>query len=201
MRAAGAALLAAAALAAGCGGAGSSSSGPVTAYVSAPLTGSRAAEGRALQSGVKRALAAAHGRAGRITVRAVYLDDSRSGAWDIVRTAANARRAAEDVDAIAYIGELEGAATRISLPITNQAEMAQIYPGASGGAAVRSIPGGGYSSRYQPSGEDTFVPVSAPNGATAGARGYAAMKQLLDAIRSAGADGTDRGAVLDRLRG
>jgi branched-chain amino acid transport system substrate-binding protein len=200
-RAACAALLAAAVLAPGCGGAAGRSNGPVTVYVSAPLTGDRALQGNAVEDGARRALAGAHGGAGSVRLKAVYLDDSRGRAWNIVRTAANARRAAEDVSTIAYIGELDPAATRISLPITNQAEIAQIFPGGSGSEAIRSIPGGGNSPRYQPSGEDTFVPVSAPSRASAEARGYLAMKQLIDAIRRAGPDGTDRSSVLDQLRG
>ena len=47
---------------------------------------------------------------------------------DPVRAAVNARMATQDSTAIAYIGELDSAATLTSLPITNDARMLQVSP-------------------------------------------------------------------------
>ena len=96
-------------------------------YVSSPLRGESGEEGRAIVNGAKLALEDAGGEAGGRRRRAVYMDDSGGeGGWDPVVVADNARRAAQDSTAIAYIGDLESGATRISLPITNQAQMLQV---------------------------------------------------------------------------
>ena len=59
------------------------------------------------------------------------LDDAGpSGATDAL-AGANARRATEDSTAIAYVGELDSGTTRTSLPITNEAGLLQVSPGAS----------------------------------------------------------------------
>jgi branched-chain amino acid transport system substrate-binding protein len=43
--------------------------------------------------------------------------------------AANAKRAADDPTAMAYLGELDYGATAVSLPITNNAGVLQVSPG------------------------------------------------------------------------
>ena len=55
------------------------------------------------------------------------LDDAGPEGWDAARSGANARVATQDSTAIAYLGELDSGATRISLPITNQAGIARGY--------------------------------------------------------------------------
>jgi branched-chain amino acid transport system substrate-binding protein len=162
-RKAAALLLAALAIAAGgCGGDGGEgdSDATLTVYVSAPFGGPRGAEGRELANGARLALADARGRAGRFRVRAAYLDDGGGRGWDPVRTAANARRAAEDSSAIGYLGELDSGATRISLPITNQAEIVQISPGSTAVDLTR-IPAAGRldPERLQPSDRRTFARI------------------------------------------
>ena len=134
----------------------------LTVYVSVPLHGPRAAEGRAVVGGAKLALAENGGEVGELEVQAVYLDDSggRGSGWNPVATADNARQAAEDVTAIGYIGELDSGATRTSLPITNQAEMAQISPGSTAVDLTRTSPVGPGPERLQPD-ELTFVRLPA----------------------------------------
>ncbi len=117
-----------------------------------PLHGERAAEGRAVVDGARLALAGAGGRAGSFRVRARYLDDTGGHSrWDPVASAANARRAAEDSTAIGFLGDLDSGATRASLPITNQAEIPQISPGAT----ALDLTG----ERFRPSGDQTFARV------------------------------------------
>ena len=146
---------------AGCG-AGEGGSGPVTlrVYVSAPLHGSRAAEGQAIEDGARLALDDAGGRIGRRRIRGVYLDDSDERGWSIARTAANARRAAQDVTAIGYVGDFDSGATRVSLPITNQAEIPQVSP-ASTAVDLTRLPAVGDADpdRYRPSEKQTFARV------------------------------------------
>ena len=162
----------------GCGGGGG---GPatLTVYVSAPLHGARAAEGRAIVDGAKLALAG-HGRVGELRIRAVYLDDTGGAAkWSPVATAANARRAAEDSSTIGYIGDVDSGATRVSLPITNQAEIAQISPASTAVDLTREA-GGVDPDVFRPSDDQTFARVVPANDVQARAAG------LLKRQRTAG---------------
>jgi branched-chain amino acid transport system substrate-binding protein len=89
-----------------------------------------------------------------------FLDDAEGKTWDPVVVAANARTATEDSAAAAYIGELDSQPTRTSAPITNDAGLVQISPGAGGVDLTR--PAEGYPDspgRYQPSGEASFARV------------------------------------------
>jgi branched-chain amino acid transport system substrate-binding protein len=144
---------------AGCGVGGSTTiEAPVTIYVSLPLTGPRSADGRDAADGARLALEQAANKAGSIEVRSLFLDDARGKNWDPVAVGANARRAAQDSSAAAYIGELDSAPTRASVPITNDAGIAQVSPGA-GGVDLTS-PAAGYPDspdRYQPSGSPNFA--------------------------------------------
>ena len=131
---------------------------PVAIYVSLPLTGPRGAEGRDGASGARLALEEARGRAGSLAVRAHFLDDARGKPWDPVTVGANARAAVQDHTTAAYIGELDSEPTRSSAPITNQAGIVQVSPGA--GAVDLTAPAAGYPDspdRYRPSGDVNFA--------------------------------------------
>jgi branched-chain amino acid transport system substrate-binding protein len=144
---------------AGCGVGGSTTiEAPVTVYVSLPLTGPRSADGRDAADGARLALEQAGSKAGSIEVRPHFLDDANGRDWDPVTVAANARRAAQDSSAAAYVGELDSAPTRASVPITNDAGIVQVSPGA--GAVDLTAPATGYPDspdRYQPSGSRNFA--------------------------------------------
>lgn len=141
-------------------GAGNGGSGHSTlmVYVSVPLHGEGASRGEAIENGIKLAIADAQGRAGSHRVEAVYLDNTRGKRWDQAVSADNARRASQDVTAIAYIGDVDSGATRVSLPITNQAEVVQLSPAASAVDLTR-LAGGQAPERLQPSGKRTFARV------------------------------------------
>jgi branched-chain amino acid transport system substrate-binding protein len=134
----------------------------VTVYVSMPLRGPEAVEGRDVVRAAKLALADAQGRAGELAVRAVYLDDTGGrGArarWSQAVAAANARDAAEDSSAIAYLGDFDSGATRASLPITNEARMLQVSPASSAVDLVQPFLGAGdqVPEEVQATGERTF---------------------------------------------
>lgn len=143
----------------GCGLAGSAKiEAPVTVYVSLPLTGPRGADGSDAADGARLALEQAQGRAGSIQVRATYLDDAKGRVWDPVTVGANARQAVQDSSAAAYIGELDSEPTRASVPITNDAGLVQVSPGAGGVDLTQ--PAAGYPDspdRYRPSGSANFA--------------------------------------------
>ncbi len=131
--------------------------GPVTVYVSLPLTGPRAPQGRDAADGARLALDQASGKAGTLEVEASFLDDAKGAAWDPVAVGANARSAAQDSSAVAYIGELDSEPTRASVPITNDAGIVQISPTAGAVDLTRPVEGIADSpDRYQPSGTPTF---------------------------------------------
>jgi branched-chain amino acid transport system substrate-binding protein len=130
---------------AACGGGGVSGASRVTVYVSMPLQGPSAPAGRAVVRGARMALAAAGGRAGKLRVRAVYLDDAAGSGgrarWSQAVVGANARRATEDTSAVAYIGDFESGATRTSEAITNAAHLLQISPASTAVDLVRPFLG------------------------------------------------------------
>jgi branched-chain amino acid transport system substrate-binding protein len=146
-------------IAAGCGVAGTAKiDAPVSVYVSLPLTGPRGADGRDAADGARLALEQAQGEAGSIEVRAQFLDDAKGKPWDPVAVGANARKAVQDSSAAAYIGELDSEPTRASVPITNDAGLVQVSPGAGG--VDLTAPATGYPDspdRYRPSGTPSFA--------------------------------------------
>ena len=134
----------------------------VTVYVSMPLRGPHGADGRDVVQAAKFALADAGGKLGKLAVRALYLDDtSGRGArarWSQAAAAANARDAAEDSSAIAYLGDFDSGATRASLPITNEARMLQVSPASAAVDLVQPFLGAGdqVPEELQPTGERSF---------------------------------------------
>jgi branched-chain amino acid transport system substrate-binding protein len=149
-----------------------SATGPLTVYVSAPLRGEHGAQGRDIADGARLALADAGGIAGEVEVELEILDDTGGprgdAAWTPSAVAANARKAAQDSSAIAYIGDFESGATRISLPITNQALLPQVSA-ASTALDLVGPPEGGTEvpELVQPSGERSFVRVIPDDGVQA----------------------------------
>jgi ABC-type branched-subunit amino acid transport system substrate-binding protein len=132
----------------------------VKVYVSLPLTGPRAEEGRDAADGGRLALEQAGGQAGELKVEASFLDDAKGALWDPVAVGANARSAAQDSSAVAYIGELDSEPTRASAPITNDAGIVQISPTAGAVDLTRSAEDHPDSpDRYQPSGTPGFARI------------------------------------------
>ena len=160
----GGALLAALALA-GCGG-GDEGGAKLTVYMSAPLTGPRAAEARDLVAGAELALADAGEEAGGVPVELEVLDDADRTGWTPALTGANARQASQDTTAIAYLGELDSGATRTSLPITNEAGILQVSAGSGAEDLTRDALGSDeLPDEAQPSGVRSFGRVTASDAA------------------------------------
>lgn len=81
--------------------------------------------------GVEMALEEAGSRAGQYRIEYIPLSDAKEpgGKWDAGVELANARRAAEDPLAVAYIGTYNSGAAKISIPVLNRVGMAMISPG------------------------------------------------------------------------
>ena len=170
--AAGVVLAAALALLGGCGSSGEDGDAELRIYVSAPLSGPRADDGRDIVDGARLALADAGGESGGVAVSMRALDDADAGGWDGAQTGANAREAAQDSTAIAYLGELDSGASRTSIPITNEAEILQISPGSGAEDLTREELGTSGVPAVQASGERTFgrvIPSDRAQGTAAGA--------------------------------
>lgn len=132
----------------------------VSVYSSLPLRGPLAPVSRDIVAAEKLALLEAGGRAGPYAVSYTSLDsaDPKSGRWTPEIVAANARRAIQDRQTIAYLGELENGASAVSLPILNEAGILQVSPRDTfGGLTGRG--GRGEPEKYYPSGRRTFARV------------------------------------------
>ncbi|HLI31186.1 MAG TPA: branched-chain amino acid ABC transporter substrate-binding protein [Solirubrobacteraceae bacterium] len=132
----------------------------VSVYTSVPLEGLEAPVARQIVRGEQLALDAAGGRAGPMKVSLVVLNDAnpQSGQWDPGLAASNARLAAQDNDAIAYIGDLASGASAVALPLTNGASIPQIAPGSPYIGLTSSEDAGQYDpQRFYPSGKMTFL--------------------------------------------
>lgn len=190
--------------AAGCGSSESSEDARVAVYLSTPLSGPAASQGRAVAMGARDALAEARGEAGGVQVRVGVLDSGPGTRADPaagdapVRAAANARDAVEDSTAIAYIGELDSPSTRTSLPITNDARLLHVSPTAD--ATYLTAPFEGSDEvppKTQTTGARTFATLGGLGGGPAG-HGREAMELVLAAIGEA-EDPVDRASVVDAL--
>src|ERR1700733_5519614 len=145
------------------GAAGTSgTAGKVDIYSSLPLRGPSSAEAIPLENGIRLALAQSGDKAGPFTVMYTALDDSAAdGGWDATQTAANAHEAAADPRAVYYIGEFDDGASEVSMPILNQAGIAQVSPANTYvGLTTRELGGGSDEpERYSPSGTRTYLRI------------------------------------------
>ncbi len=196
--------LSVAGLAAGCGSTVQEGS-KLTVYMSVPQHGPQAAIGRATFEGANRALMDAGGEAGGAQVELVELDDTSGkgpgATWSQAQVAANARRATEDSTSIAYIGELESDATRVSAPITNSAGLLQLTAGPVDRDLLAEPGGNDVPKHVQTTGERTLGTLWDPKQLAklrvgSDVFGYATMAGILDAIGRA-SDPLSRGDVVD----
>jgi branched-chain amino acid transport system substrate-binding protein len=160
---------------------GSSSSGgkTVNIYSSLPLQGSSTAQTDPMVNGIKLALSEAGGKAGQWTVNYQSLDDSTAAAakWDPAQSAADARKAATDTKAVYYIGEFNSGASKITIPILNQAGLPQVSPANTYVGLTTNDPGSvpGEPNTYYPTGNRTYLRI-VPRDSIQGQAGLAAMK-------------------------
>jgi branched-chain amino acid transport system substrate-binding protein len=137
--------------------------GSVDVYSSLPLQGASKDQTGALVQGIKLAFAQANNKAGSTDVKYTSLDDStaQAGNWDPAQTASNARKAAQDKAAVAYIGEFNSGASAISIPILNQAGIGQVSPANTYPGLTTSEPGTekGEPDKYYPTGKRTYARI------------------------------------------
>ncbi len=151
------------AAATGCGGDDKRSavkSGPdtLTIYSSLPLQGPDRTRARDMVNAIKLALQEVGGKVGPFTITYVSLDAAKPGAttWTGDKVLDNARQAVRDLNAIAYIGDRDSAATALSVPLTNEGNILQVSPSSTYDGLTRASRRQGEPDRFYPSGERTF---------------------------------------------
>ncbi len=154
----------------------------VLIYSGLPLDGPRRADSLQIEQGIRFALRRAHYRAqshdhvNSYSIKYVARSDSTpppsrrrhkravtaTRGWNQVATANAAVAAAGNPRTVAYIGDLDSGATELSLPILNQAGIAQITPGSGYPGltdAVRGVTAAAYPAepgRYYPHGRGSL---------------------------------------------
>jgi branched-chain amino acid transport system substrate-binding protein len=152
-----------AAIASGCGsisGASNSQGNQLTVYSSLPLQGPSGAISTQIVDGEKLALHDSGGRIGPFKISYDSMDDSSptNGQWDPGVTASNAKTAANDPSTIAYLGDYNSAATAISLPLINAADILQVSPASPyAGLTSSAYAGQDEPERFYPTGRRSFA--------------------------------------------
>ena len=114
-------------------GSGGTTGGTVRIYSSLPLTGSSKGQTETVVNAMKQALddfTNGTKKIGDFTIDYVSLDDATAakGQWDADQEKANANKAVNDTDAMAYLGTYNSGAAKIAMPITNAANLIMISP-------------------------------------------------------------------------
>ena len=147
----------------GGGGGGGEFGDSATIYSSLPLQGASRPQTTAMVNGIELALQQADNKAGDLTIEYESLDDStaQAGSWTPEATSANARRAAQDENAIAYLGEFNSGASAVSIPILNEGGLAQISPANTAVGLTTDEPGAdaGEPDKYYPTGNRHYVRI------------------------------------------
>lgn len=162
-------------------GGGGSAGDSVTVYSSFPLQGASRPTGMAFQNGIELAFKQAGNKAGDVDVKFVPLDDAtvQAGQWTPEAESANAKKAAQDDSAVAYLGTFNSGAAAISIPILNEAGMAMLSPGNTAVGLTSDAPGAdteaGEPEVYYPSGSRNYARI-VPKDTVQGA----ALAKLMD---------------------
>jgi branched-chain amino acid transport system substrate-binding protein len=156
----------------GGGGAQQEGGGSLTVYSSLPLQGASRPQSEDVIKGMELALKQKGGKCGDFTINYESLDDATAaaGKWEAGQTSANARKAAQDDNTIAYLGEFNSGASAISIPITNEAGILHVSPSNTALGLTKSGAGAepGEPDKYYPTGERNYgrvVPIDTIQGA------------------------------------
>jgi branched-chain amino acid transport system substrate-binding protein len=164
----------------GGGGGGAEAGSTLDVYSSLPLQGASRPQTTAMVDGIKLALKQEGNKAGKFKVKYTSLDDStaQAGTWTPEAASANARKAAQDDKAIAYIGEFNSGASAISIPILNEVPLAQVSPANTAVGLTSDEPGAdkGEPDKYYPTGKRNYVRI-VPKDTIQGAALATLMKQ------------------------
>src|SRR6478672_1992830 len=152
-----------AASAAACANKKGSSSTEIHVYSSLPLGGTNTAQTTTMVAEIKKTLDGQ--KVGNFTIKYTSLDDSsaaKNGDWDGTVETSNANKAANDPDAMIYIGTYNSGAAKLSIPILNGACLVMLspansYPGLT--KAVTGVTAQGEPDSYYPGGYRNYSRV------------------------------------------
>jgi branched-chain amino acid transport system substrate-binding protein len=104
--------------------------GSIKVVSSLPRTGLSKSQTDDIVVGIKMALAEHDNKAGGFDIVYEDWDDAtaQAGKWDPAQEQANATKAANDSDIVAYIGTFNSGAAKIAIPILNKAGLAMVSP-------------------------------------------------------------------------
>jgi branched-chain amino acid transport system substrate-binding protein len=127
-------------------------------YASWPMQGSMIPEGTAMLNAAKMALDEVKGEVAGYKLELVFLDDASptTGSWDGQIEASNAQKAIADESALVYFGTYNSGAAKISMPLTNKANMAQITPANSYPGLTKKGFAAGEPDIYRPTGKINY---------------------------------------------
>jgi branched-chain amino acid transport system substrate-binding protein len=129
---------------------------------SLPRTGSANAQAQTMVNGIKMAIDEVGGQIGLYAIAYEDWDDAspERGQWDPSVEAANAHRAVNDPDIVAYIGTYNSGAAKIAMPILNAASLVMVSPANTYPGLTK--PGLGEANEpavYRPSGKINYFRV------------------------------------------
>jgi branched-chain amino acid transport system substrate-binding protein len=164
-----------------CNGKVGSSSSEIHVYSSLPRQGSNTAQTNALVESIREII---DGKTvGDFTIKYTDLDDSsaaNNGDWDGAVAQANATTAANDPDAMVFIGHFNSGAAKLTIPILNAACLVMISPANTYPGLTKSVEGvtePGEPDSYYPNGYRNYTRVISTDDKQGGA-GAAWAKEL-----------------------
>jgi branched-chain amino acid transport system substrate-binding protein len=130
----------------------------IKVYESWPMQGAMIPEGKAMLNAAQMALDEVKGQVAGYKIEFVFLDDASptTGSWDGTIEATNAQKAIADEQCLVYFGTYNSGAAKISMPLTNEAGMAQITPANSYPGLTKSGYGPGEPGIYRPTGKVNY---------------------------------------------
>jgi branched-chain amino acid transport system substrate-binding protein len=140
--------------AAACANKKGSSSTEIHVYSSLPLQGTNTPQTSSMVEQIKATIDGQ--KVGNFTIKYTSLDDSsaaQNGNWDGAVEQANANTAANDPDAMVYIGTFNSGAAKLSIPILNQACLVMVSPANSYPGLTKAVTG-----VTQPGEPDSYYP-------------------------------------------
>jgi branched-chain amino acid transport system substrate-binding protein len=160
------------------------SKGVIRLYSSWPLTGSYDLIGNDAVAAVQMCLADFGDAAGGFALEYEALDDgvaANNGGPEAAKETENVNRVVNDADAIVYMGTYNSGMAKISIPITNEAGLAQIsyantYPGLT--KALEGATEEGEPEVYYPSGTRNYMRVCPADDIQGGAAATWAFNEL-----------------------
>jgi len=127
-------------------------------FASWPMQGAMIPEGTAMLNAAKLALEEANYEAAGYKLELVFLDDASptTGSWDGAIEAGNAQKCIADENCLVYFGTYNSGAAKISMPLTNEAGVAQITPANSWPGLTKAGFDPGEPEIYRPSGQVNY---------------------------------------------